>query len=110
MTDLTETRWLIDHGIGGLHAFYAVIPLLMAWLLVRVPAILLSDPRKGMSDWVWLGVCLLSSGFARVVHDFMAGETAMLGTAYLQAAVASVVGAGLYRMDCRMRAQAGCED
>lgn len=93
-----------------LTSLHALLPLALAWVILRVPTILLSHRDRGMSDWVWAAICLLSSGFAPVVHDWMGGDANFLGTAYLQAAVASVIGAGLYRLDCRMRAQAGCED
>ena len=109
LTDFTETHWLLEHGIGGLHASDALIPLVLAWLCMRGPAILLSDPRRGMSDWTWLAICVLSSGIYPVMHSMLVGEVAMLGAVSLQAAYASAIGAGLYRLDCRMRAQAGFE-
>lgn len=101
--------WRTPLPDGELTAAHAWIPLVCAWALVRAPGLALDRRDRAMSDGSWLALCLLSTGFAPVVHFQLVGETALLGTVYLQAAVASVIGAGLYRLDCRMRAQAGFE-
>lgn len=106
---LTST-WGVDRWDSALQVHHAVLALVLSWALVRVPFLVFAHPHRGVDTWRWPVFCVLSAGFAPVIHFVVdRGHTPELGTVYFQAIVLAIFGAGCYRWDARARARAGFE-